>query len=471
MATEFKLPELGENVESGDVVSVLVAEGDSIEEGQGVLELETDKATVEVPSEKGGVVKKIHVSQGDEIRVGDVILSLEVEQAEGTARQEQKEVEARKEKEEEGREEKQEAESPKQEPAREAASEAAEEEEAPEQKERETGPEEAKEETEKLAAKEDQGKVVEFQDRKKARDSGRPAPASPAVRRFAREIGVDINEVPGSGSRGRISVDDVKVYSKQLNTSRPGRSVAAIELPDFSRFGEIEKESFSNVRRKTAEHMATAWSTIPHVTQHDQADITRLEEARKRYAERVQESGGKLTLTAIALKVCAAALRVFPHFNASIDVANEEVIYKKYCHIGVAVDTERGLLVPVLRDVDKKNISELAKELTELAEKARNAKVGPDDLQGGCFTITNLGGIGGTSFTPIVNSPEVAILGISRGARQPVYGEDGEFEPRLILPLSLSYDHRLIDGADAARFLRWVASAFEDPFLISLEGH
>jgi len=223
------------------------------------------------------------------------------------------------------------------------------------------------------------------------------------------------------------------------------------------------------VRRKTAEHLWEAWTTIPHVTQHDRADITELEQLRARFAPKAQEAGGKMTVTAIALKVCASALKIFPQFNASIDLAKEEIVYKQYINIGVAADTDRGLLVPVIRDVDKKNIVELAAELTQLSKKARDKKLLPGDMEGGTFTITNLGGIGGTGFSPIVNYPEVAILGLSRSSMEPVW-VSGKFEPRLVLPLSLSYDHRLIDGADAARFLRWIAEAFEQPFLLSVQG-
>jgi pyruvate dehydrogenase E2 component (dihydrolipoamide acetyltransferase) len=223
----------------------------------------------------------------------------------------------------------------------------------------------------------------------------------------------------------------------------------------------------SNIRRKTAEHLGHAWATIPHVTQHDRADVTALEALRKQYSPQAEKAGGKLTMTAIALKIVAGALRRFPQFNASIDVARNELIFKKAVHVGVAADTERGLLVPVVRDADRKGILELSAELARLSEKARGGKLSPDEMQGGGFTITNLGGIGGVAFTPIVNWPEVAILGISRASMEPVYTGSG-FEPRLMLPLSLSYDHRVIDGADAARFLRWVADAFEQPFVLAL---
>ncbi len=223
------------------------------------------------------------------------------------------------------------------------------------------------------------------------------------------------------------------------------------------------------IRRKTAEHLSAAWATIPHVTQFDLADLTGLEELRKKYARQVEAAGGNLTVTSIAVKVAAAALRVFPQFNASIDMAADEIIVKKYVNIGVAVDTDRGLLVPVIRDADRKNIVQLSVELVQLSQKARTHKIALEDMQGGCFSISNLGGIGGTYFTPIVNAPEVAILGLSRARTEPIY-KDGGFEPRLMLPLSLSYDHRAIDGADGIRFLRWIAEALEQPFLLSLQG-
>jgi pyruvate dehydrogenase E2 component (dihydrolipoamide acetyltransferase) len=303
-----------------------------------------------------------------------------------------------------------------------------------------------------------------------------PVPAAPHVRRLAREIGVDIHSVQGSGPGGRISEDDVKLHAKNVlavattaaQAPRAGQFVAP-ELPDFAKWGKIERVSMRGVRRKTAEHLWQAWNTIPHVTQQDRADITELEQLRARFAPRAEEAGGKMTVTAIALKVCASALKVFPQFNASIDMRNEEIIYKQYINVGVAVDTDRGLLVPVIRDVEKKNIVELAAELTQLSKKAKDKKLTPEEMTGGTFTITNLGGIGGTGFSPIVNFPEVAILGLSRSRMEPEW-VNNKFEPRLILPLSLSYDHRLIDGADAARFLRWIAEAFEQPFLLSVQG-
>jgi pyruvate dehydrogenase E2 component (dihydrolipoamide acetyltransferase) len=452
-AAAFTLPELGENISQGDLVRLMVFPGAKVAEGQPVMELETDKAVIEVPSSVSGMVKEVKVKEGEKIKVGQVIFTLE----DGT-------------------------------PAR------------PEPARPRTAPVEhvsgqhgarlafqaairAEGKTEEQALPPDQpqpapptftmpvqlGKVAGTEHRQ-------PIPAAPSVRRLAREVGVDIYEVKGTGPGGRISEDDVKVHAKTLLAAasaaqaqpRAGRR-AAPQLPDFAKWGKIERVSMRGVRRKTAEHLAESWITIPHVTQHDRADITELEQLRARFAPRAEEAGGKMTVTAIALKVCAAALKVFPQFNASIDIDKEEIIYKQYIHIGVAADTDRGLLVPVIRDVDKKNIVELAVELSEISKKAREKKLAPSDMEGGTFTITNLGGIGGIGFTPIVNHPEVAILGISRSRTEPEW-INNKFEPRLILPLSLSYDHRLIDGADAARFLRWVAEAFEQPFLLSVQG-
>ncbi len=266
-------------------------------------------------------------------------------------------------------------------------------------------------------------------------------------------------------------MDDVKAFARQLHRSgrSGGQQIAAPHLPDFSRWGQIDRKPMSNIREKTAEHMSIAWSNVPQVTQFDKADITRLEEYRKNFGAKAEGAGGKLTVTAVLLKVIASALKNFPQFNASLDMERKDIIYKKYYHVGIAVDTDRGLLVPVVRDVDRKNIMQLSVELTQVAERARNRKLSLEEMQGGTFTITNLGGIGGTSFSPIVNFPEVAILGISRSGVEPVF-TNGSFEPRTLLPLSLSYDHRIIDGADAARFLRWVCEALKDPFLIALEG-
>ena len=483
MVTEFRLPELGENIESGDLVKVLVSVGDTVAKDQSVVELETDKATIEVPAPVSGRVKEIHVKQGEKVKVGQLILTLEdgagaasgekVKQPKATARPA---TEAR-------------PEAPKPERSRGASSRASAVAEAqieeiqteetqiekrrPEPAEEPPegpaeGPAEGNDRWERPAA----GHVVPIRP-SEPETAQAVVPAAPSVRRRARELGLDIGQVPGSGPGGRISIKDVTNYARQVissaRTSSPAGLPAVAPLPDFTRWGDVERKRMSNVRRKTAEHMSHAWTTIPHVTQFDKADITDLEELRKRFAKKAEEAGGKLTVTAIAVKVVVSALRAFPEFAASIDAARNEIVYKKYFHIGVAVDTDRGLLVPVIRNADQKNIIELSVELARLAEKARNKKITPEEMEGGVFTITNLGGIGGTNFSPIVNSPEVAILGISRARLEPVV-LDGQVAPRLILPLSLSYDHRLIDGADAARFLRWVAAALEQPFLLPLEG-
>jgi pyruvate dehydrogenase E2 component (dihydrolipoyllysine-residue acetyltransferase) len=450
MSIDFNLPELGENVTTGDVLRVLVKPGDTIAKDQSVVELETDKATIEVPSSVAGQVKDVKVKPGDKVKVGQAILSVD-DGAQGAPKPAQA----------------------KSEPAKADA--------------KADAPAKAEKEDDEAVARPfqgrdqgDGGKVVDISRGARAaaepaEPDEPPAPAAPSVRRMARELGIDIGDVPGSGPGGRISIDDVTAHARQVmsGAGQPaGGAVPTVALPDFTRWGEIDRQPMRAVRRKTAEHLSAAWATIPHVTQHDLADITQLEELRKKYAKQAEAAGGNLTVTAIAVKVVASALRVFPQFNTSIDLANETIIFKKYVHIGVAVDTDRGLLVPVIRHADTKNILQLATELAQLSEKARNRKLSLDEMQGGCFSISNLGGIGGTSFTPIVNAPEVAILGISRARMEPVYRgpESGEFSARLMLPLSLSYDHRAIDGADGARFLRWVAEAFEQPFLLALQG-
>ncbi len=449
MANEFKLPELGENIETGDLVRLMIEPGASVSEGQPVMELETDKAVVEVPSTVSGVVREVKVKEGAKIKVGQVIFTLEGGAAPPAAR--------------------------KHEPVEHVSGQ-----QAARLAFQLAMKAEGKTEEQALPPDEPQTLPATFsmpaQLGKVAGTHREPIPAAPHVRRLAREIGVDIHAVRGSGPGGRISEDDVKQHAKNALLTAAVAAQAPAEagfleapLPDFSQWGKVERVSMRGVRRKTAVHLRQAWNTVPHVTQQDRADITELEQLRARFAPRAQEAGGKMTVTAIALKVCASALKVFPQFNASIDMRKEEIIYKQYIHIGVAVDTDRGLLVPVIRDVDKKNIVELAAELAQLSKKARDRKLAPEEMEGGTFTITNLGGIGGTGFSPIVNHPEVAILGLSRSRMEPEWVND-KFEPRLILPLSLSYDHRLIDGADAARFLRWIAEAFEQPFLLSVQG-
>jgi pyruvate dehydrogenase E2 component (dihydrolipoamide acetyltransferase) len=286
-------------------------------------------------------------------------------------------------------------------------------------------------------------------------------PAAPSVRRLARENDVDLTTVKGSGPKGRITTEDIEEAAQTGKKSVPETS----ELPDFEQWGPVKREPMKNIRKRTAESMSEAWQTIPHVTQFDEADLTHLEEFRQQQKEAVKAGGGKLTITALLLKISAFALQKYPQFNASVDMKNVEIIFKNYYNIGVAVDTPQGLLVPVVRDVNRKSITELSVELTELAGKARDKKIPPDDLQGGNFTISNLGGIGGTAFTPIVYPPQVAILGVSAASYKQLFVEEA-FRKRLVIPLSLSYDHRAIDGADGARFLRWICNVIENPFAI-----
>ena len=434
---EFKLPELGENIESADVLNVLVKVGEMITRDQGVIEIETDKATIEVPSTVDGKVVEINIKPGDKAKVGVVILKVEsqtsaasLETAPLRAKDESKEIKL------------------------------SEKVEKPEQFAAVGGSSAGEKKTEP-------GEIDEQPPILK-----NSAPAAPSVRRIARELGVDIRKVSGSGAGGRISMDDVKAFVKKLNEEREahpsGGFIKQESLPDFSRFGSTERKPMSKIRTITAEHLSYAWNSIPHVSQFDKADITEFEKFRKSYGPQVEKSGGKLTVTSMLLKVIAFGLKKFPQFNSSIDMEKKEIIYKNYFNIGVAVDTDHGLIVPVIKDVDRKNLTEISVELNNLAEKARTRKISLDEMQGGCFTITNLGGIGGTFFTPIINAPEVAILGVSRGAYEPVYSE-GIFKPRNMLPLSLSYDHRIIDGADAARFLRWVCEALQEPFKLFVD--
>jgi pyruvate dehydrogenase E2 component (dihydrolipoamide acetyltransferase) len=487
MPTEFKLPELGENVTAGDVVRVLVKPGDAVARDQPILELETDKATIEVPSSVAGTVKDVKVKTGDKVQVGQAILIVEEgggngqraaspkPQPEGAAEEgglsQQASAASREPVANESQPRSAESEQPEE-------SEPAAKQEPPARRSAQPSGRESGDQTAD-SRRQKRGEVVDINRAARpaatqaaAPSEGMAPPAAPSVRRIARELGVDIRQVSGSGAGGRITVDDVQAYVRQALSgggapAPAGTPTGSQPLPDFSKWGEVERKPVSNIRRKTSEHLSHAWNAIPHVTQHDKADITRLETLREQYGPAVARGGGKLTVTAIALKVIAGALRKFPQFASSIDLGRGQLIFKKYTHIGVAVDTDRGLLVPVIRDVDTKGITELAAELAKASEKARAGKLSLDEMSGAVFTITNLGGIGGTAFTPIVNWPEVAILGMSRGTQEPVF--DGtEFQPRLMLPLSLSYDHRVIDGADAARFLRWVAEAFEQPFVLAL---
>jgi pyruvate dehydrogenase E2 component (dihydrolipoamide acetyltransferase) len=454
MIEKVQLPNLGEGIDSADVVSVLVEAGQSIEGEQSIIEVETEKATLEVPSNVAGTVSEVLVQVGDSVQVGQDILAVEVAGEAGESADTQASSETTSE---------------------EPADDAAEADPWPEEEAAEAGTEEATApapepaESTPRAAEQSREAAAE----RAAPDAVDPVPASPTVRRFARELGVPIREVEGTGARGRILDEDVKAFARdRLGGSTPApapatSAAAAPELPDFTRWGEVERQPLSKIRRVTVASMARAWSQVPHVTQHDTADITDLEAARERYADQVAEHGGKLTVTAILVKAVAQALRTFPKLNASLDLATDEVIFKRSVHVGVAVDTDRGLLVPVVWDADRKTVAEIAADLGELASRAREGTITPGEMQGAGFTISNLGGIGGSHFTPIVNWPEVAILGVSRSEVRPVWIDDG-WQPRTILPLSLSYDHRLIDGAEAARFVRWLATSLSDPFRIAL---
>ena len=424
---DVRVPEVAEGVTEGTVVSVLVAAGDEVTAQQELIELETDKAVVAVPCPVAGSVHAVKVAEGDVLAVGDVILELATADAPDAAPEPDTTA------------------APKPEPA--------------------PVPEAIATPAATAAAPPQHADVDAASP---PAGEGDPPPASPTVRRLARELGADLRAVRGSGPRGRISHDDVRDYVRlvlQGQTRGPAEPEAA-PLPDFKRWGGVRREPMSRVREVTAAAMSRAWREIPMVTHHDRAELDNLERFRKEYNAGLEPGAVKLTLTAILVKICAEALRRHPKFNSSVDLAAKELVYKDYVHVGVAVDTERGLLVPVIRDADRKGIPALKDELDALAGKARSRRIDPADLEGGCFTISNLGGIGGHGFDPIVYPPQVAILGVSRGAREPVWN-GAEFEPRMRVPLSLSYDHRVIDGAEAARFLRWICEVLEEPVLLA----
>ncbi|WPP51076.1 2-oxo acid dehydrogenase subunit E2 [Catalinimonas niigatensis] len=462
MSIEIKMPQISEDAESGTIVEIMVSEGDTIEEEQSIIAVESDKASVEVPAEAGGKVKEIKVSEGDEINVGDIILILE-EDENGEAQEEDEasedeDAQAKKKEEEQDQEEEQEKTEKK-------------DTEAGKQKEQPEEDEEDKEEEEDNNGDEEKAKSKEKADKKEKSE----VPAAPSVRRMAREMNVDIYAVKGTGPGKRITADDVKAAAngqppeEKQDTKTSASQPSKTSLPDFSQWGEVERKKMSGIRKATAQSMSNAWTTVPHVTQFDKANISTLQEFMEQYEAKAAKAGAKLTVTAVLVKLSASALRAFPKFNASVDMENQEIILKKYINIGVAVDTENGLLVPVIKDADRKSVTSIALELGEVAKKARDGKLSSDDMKGGNFTVSNLGGIGGTNFTPIVYHPQVAILGVSRNQIEPVY-EDGEFKPKTMLPLSLSYDHRAIDGAEAARFLRWMCQVMEDPFVMLMEG-
>ena len=419
---DLKLPHLGEGADSGTVVNLFVKEGDQLTKDQGVLELENEKAVATIPSTASGTVTKIYVKPGDKISVGQKILSLS-ETGTPTPQQPAAKIEK-----------------VKQQPQ------PAEVEEAPEKEE--------------LEEKEAEGQPK----------AGLPPAAAPSLRKLARDLGLDLTKVRGSARGGRIVLEDIRAYIQRLQrlaaqpvTAAPvkGKAKPAPEQIDFSKWGSVQKKPLSPLREVIARRMTENWIAIPHVTQFDEADITQLNELRKKYASAYEQKGARLTLTSFVLKVVADALQKHPLFNSSLDEAAQEIVTKEYYHLGVAVDTEAGLIVPVIRDVNKKTALDLSKELEELAAKARDRKISAEDLKGGTFTISNQGGIGGGSFTPIINKPEVAILGLGRGVVKPVIHE-GQIAPRLMLPLGLSYDHRVIDGGAAARFMVDLVKGFQN---------
>jgi len=477
MASEIKLPELGENIESAKVLKVMVSKGDTVEKDQPIVEIETDKATSEVPATAGGTVEEVKVSEGDELGIGDTILMLggEEEAAEAEEKTEP-------------------AKEPKQEKPEEREEKAERKEKREEQKQKETeakGPEEKRKtpaEKEKAKPEEAEAQPMPGAGAREAAEAsgvappepaeGRPAVA-PSVRRLAREIGVDLDDVTGSGPAGRITLHDVKAHAKAVGKPLPeaerGAEAPEPELPDFSTFGDVERQPLTQIQQRTAEHVTTCWRTIPHVTLFDEADVTDVERVRSEYERDGEEH--RVSVTSVLVKACAAALRAHPEVNASIDMSSGERILKRYCHIGVAVDTEQGLLVPVIRDADRRSIAEIDHDLRTLAGRARGGELSADDMRGGTFSVSNLGGIGIGRFTPIVNHPEVAILGAGRAVWRHMShgadgdaGHDGRAVHRLMLPLSLSFDHRALDGAGGARFLRWIVEALQQPLMLSIEA-
>jgi pyruvate dehydrogenase E2 component (dihydrolipoamide acetyltransferase) len=469
MTVEFKLPLISEGVEAADIAAVHVHEGDLVEAGQIVLEVETEKTVAEIPSPQSGRIAKILVKPGQTVKIGEHLLTIEESAAsagEGKAKtaaapaaekQASAQPAAKPPQSESAPARPAAGARPKSEPAVAAAPEPV----APAA----GGPE-------KPAKQAPTPTVVAT--RTHIDDNGHdeaPIPAGPSTRRLARELGVDLHQVSGSGPGGRITTDDVQAFVRTLTTGRTLNVVgpmAGMALPPFDRFGATERQPLNKLARVTAANLSVAWQTVPHVTQHELADVTELEEARQSYMKTVGQNGPKITMTAIMVKAVVGALKAFPNFNSSIDVDAGELVLKRYFHIGVAVDTEYGLLVPVIRDADRKTVLTIATELAALAKKARDRKLDVGDMQGGTFTITNLGGIGGTAFTPIVNYPEAAILGLSRSQTQ-VKLVDGKLVERLMLPLSLSYDHRIVNGADAARFVVKLSAILSDCFQLLIE--
>lgn len=446
---DVRVPELGENIETAEVVSILVEVGQAIKKDQGIIEVESDKASLEIPSSMDGVVSALKVEVGQKIRAGQVIITVDTDKK--SAPNESKKEESREQKI----------------PEKESTAEIKQ-------------PQVNLPSPDTKVPDEDQthfayikgGEFVSLGAASKP-VINEPLPAAPSVRRFAREIGVDLNKVTGSGPRQRLLISDVKKYVKNLVQRRDSKAVSMIgggvpELPDFASFGPIRHEKMSGIRRTIAERMSFSSTHIPHVTQFDEANISGVESFRHSKDREAKKRGVKLTVTVMLLKILALALRRFPIFNSSLDLAHDEILYKEYINIGVAVDTSKGLLVPVIRDADKKNVWQLAHELNDLATRSRDRKIKPDELQGGNISLTNLGGLGTTHFTPIINWPDVAVLGVGR-AKERAVRKDTEWVSAMIMPLSISYDHRIIDGADAARFLRWICEGLENPLGILLD--
>ncbi|MBX2993156.1 MAG: 2-oxo acid dehydrogenase subunit E2 [Bacteroidetes bacterium] len=414
---DVRLPRLGEGADSGTVSTIFVKEGDTVKKDQSILELESEKAVASIPTPVAGTITKIHVKDGDEIKVGTLIFSV----AEGDAG-------------------------------------------AVSQVSTSTEPSTELEEDEPVAVAEESvpAMMPQIMDEPVKSPGGFPPPASPSLRKMARDIGLDLSRIRGSGNGGRILLSDVKAYIQRLQSlgAQPKATAvaaAAVSKPaavsvDFSKWGSVEKKKMSQLRKAISNKMTESWTTIPHITQFDNVDITDVLALRKKYQKAYEKKKANLTLTPFIMKAVVETLKKHPIFNASMDEAAEEIVYKNYYHLGIAVDTEQGLIVPVIRDVDKKSMLELSIELQDIAERTRQRKVSLEEMQGGSFTISNQGGIGGSHFTPIINKPEVAILGVGRGSLQAVV-KNKKIVQRVIVPLGLSYDHRVIDGANAARFI------------------
>lgn len=420
MSIEIIIPDIGEG--AFPVVEFFVKPGDAVNAEDPLMMIESDKAAVEVPAPVAGVIKDFTISEGDTVSTGTLVGYIEASDASENALSQPEKVE-------------------KTETVKETDTKAV-------------------EETKTTEAPKPANTTVASIDEKAFGD----AHASPSVRKLARELGVDLGSVRGTGRKGRVTADDVKGFVKtaiQSGGGAVGSGIPSIPAQDFSKFGAIETHKLSRINELTGEHMTRCWLNVPHVTQHDKADITDLEAFRKSLKPEAEKLGVRVTLLSFLMKVVVSGMKAYPKFNSSLSADGKALIMKQYFNIGIAVDTPNGLVVPVFKDVDQKSIYDISRELMEVSKKARDGKLMPNDLQGGCITISSLGGIGGTNFTPIVNAPEVAILGVSRSSMEPVWNGN-EFVPRNMLPMSLSYDHRVIDGADGARFTRHVATMLED---------